>query len=156
MHEVNEQQLGTEDIKFIFSVFNEIGIINQLTRTLFEQVLPDRITVPHFSVLNHLVRLGDGQTPLHLATAFQVPKASMTNTLQGLEQRGLIRLAPNPKDGRGKLVYLTERGRQFREQAIQLLAPHMQVLSERFDVTTLEPVLPVLQNLRQILDEYRD
>ena len=149
------EHLDADQIKFVFSVFNEIGIIHQLSRALFEQVLPDQVTVPHFSVLNHLVRLGDGSTPLQLASAFQVPKATMTNTLQGLEKRKLIEMQPNPKDGRGKLVYLTDAGRNFREQAIQLLAPHMQSLAEAFDVSKLAPVLPVLKELREVLDNSR-
>jgi len=146
---------STEDIRTIFGVFNEIGIINQLSRSLFEQVLPGNITVPHFSVLNHMVRLGDGKTPLELANAFQTPKASMTNTLQGLSKRGFITFSPNPKDGRGKLVSLTEEGRQFREEAILMLAPHLLELAKRFDLKRLADVKPVLEDLRKVLDEYR-
>jgi hypothetical protein len=39
-----------------FRVFNEIGIIEQLSRNLFERVLPDGLTLPQFTVLNHFVR----------------------------------------------------------------------------------------------------
>jgi DNA-binding MarR family transcriptional regulator len=145
-----------QDGGLVFGVLNEIGIISQLSRALFEQVLPDGITVPHFSVLNHLVRVGDGVSPLKIATAFQVPKASLTNTLKGLEQRGFIVMQPNPRDGRGKLVYLSESGRSFRDEAIQLLAPHIENLSRQFEFHKLKPVIPVLQELRECMDRYRD
>lgn len=35
----------------VFAFFNEVGIIQQLSRALFEARLPDGLTVPHFSVL---------------------------------------------------------------------------------------------------------
>jgi DNA-binding MarR family transcriptional regulator len=95
------------DTSLYFELFNEIGILAQLSRALFEARLPKGLTVPHFSVLNHLVRLGDGKTPLALARAFQVPKTTRTHTLSGLEARGLVDLAPNPRDGRSKRVRLT-------------------------------------------------
>ncbi len=82
-----------------FTLFNEVGIIGQLSGSLFERRLPDGFLVSHFSVLNHLVRLGEGKTPLDLARAFQVPKTTMTHTLAGLEGAGLIRFAPNPRTG---------------------------------------------------------
>ena len=154
--ESKNQDIDPQTLNLVFSVLTEIGIINQLSRTLFEQSLPDNITVPHFSVLNHLVRLGDGRTPLSIANAFQVPKASMTNTLQGLEKRCFIVTQPNPNDGRGKLVYLTHQGRAFRDEAIQLVAPHIANLSGSLNVEKLLDILPVLENLREVLDRYRD
>ena len=53
-----------------FALFNEIGIIAQLSRALFEARLPEGIHLPQFAVINHMVRLGDGKTPLALARAF--------------------------------------------------------------------------------------
>ena len=83
-----------------FQLFNEIGIVEQLARAMFEARLPDGMLVTHFSVLNHLVRVGDGRTPLALARAFQTPKTSMTHTLAGLERHGMVDMRPNPKDNR--------------------------------------------------------
>ena len=72
----------------LFDLFNEIGIIHQLTTARLEAVLPDGLIAPHFAVLNHLARVGDGATPQRMARAFQVPKTSLTHTLKGLEARG--------------------------------------------------------------------
>ena len=73
-----------EHVKLVFQFFNEVGIIQQLSATLFNKRLPEGLHVSHFSVLNHMVRLGDGKTPLALANAFQVTKATMTHTLSTL------------------------------------------------------------------------
>jgi DNA-binding MarR family transcriptional regulator len=139
-----------------FSLFNEIGIISQLAGNLFERRMPAGFLISHFGVLNHLVRLGDGRTPMEIATAFQVPKTTMTHTLAGLEKAGFIRFASNPKDGRSKCVFLTEAGSRFREDAIAALQPDLERLAETIPPESVERVLPVLEQLRTYLDEERD
>lgn len=140
----------------LFAVFNEIGIIEQLGRAMFEARLPPGITVPHFSVVSHLVRVADGRTPLELARAFQVPKTSMTNTLAGLERRGLVEMRPNPEDGRSKRVWLTEAGRAFRQEAIAALGPELAAIDEALDGARVAAILPELVRLREWLDRRRD
>lgn len=145
-----------EKIAACFMLFNEIGIIEQLSRTLFQDRLPDGVLVSHFSVLNHLTRVQDGQTPLTLANAFQVPKTTMTHTLGGLEKRGLVRLAPNPADGRSKCVWLTDEGKAFRQKAIMSLAPEMMKMAETIDMDEVAKILPTLTSVRTYLDKARD
>ena len=140
----------------VFALFNEVGIIGQLSTRLFERRLPEGFLVSHFSVLNHLCRLGDGKTPLDLATAFQTPKTTMTHTLGGLEKAGLIVFAPNPRDGRSKCVMLTEAGRRFRDDAIAALGPDMARMIEVIDVGRIIEALPVLEEIRAYLDKERD
>lgn len=138
----------------IFALFNEIGIINQLAAALFESRLPPGVLVSHFSVLNHLIRVRDGATPLQLANAFQVPKTTMTHTLAGLEKRGWVALRPNPRDKRSKQVWLTDAGRAFRDGAIQSLAPDMQRIAG--DLPGLaDDLLPGLARLRAYMDKAR-
>lgn len=40
---------------------------------------------------------------------------SLTRTLKSMEEKGLIYRKPNPNDGRGVLIYLTEFGKEKRE-----------------------------------------
>lgn len=144
-----------QELRRYFELFNEVGIIAQLARTIMENRLPDGMTLPHFSVLNHLVRLGDGVTPRDLSRAFQVPKNSMTNTLAGLEKRGLITVRPNPNDARSRYVFLTRAGRNFREKAIDALAPDIEQIAEHISTREVDVLLPALQNIRRELDENR-
>jgi DNA-binding MarR family transcriptional regulator len=139
-----------------FGFFNEVGIIAQLSRAAFEQRLPDGVTLPHLSVLNHLIRVADGQMPLALARAFQVPKTTMTNTLAGLEGRGLVETRPNPRDGRSKRVWLTPDGRRFRDDAIARLAPDLAVFAERFPQGEVAELVTRLAEIRAFLDAQRD
>ncbi|XYK80737.1 MAG: MarR family winged helix-turn-helix transcriptional regulator [Labrenzia sp.] len=140
----------------LFSFFNEIGIIAQLSRAAMEARLPKGLTLPHFSVINHLIRVKDGQTPLALAKAFQVPKTTMTHTLSGLLDHGLVDMRPNPKDGRSKTVWLTDAGRQFRETAIRSIDPDMSAIKSAIPEEKIAEILPLLAEIRSFMDAYRD
>jgi len=140
----------------IFRFFTEVGVINQLISAKLESFLPGRMTATQFGILSHLSRRPDGETPLHLARAFQVPKTTMTHMLSGLETAGLIVVAPNEKDKRSKIVRITPQGGAFlgaRMQEIgQSLGPIMQGLGmEPFTMS-----LPHLERIREALDTERD
>jgi DNA-binding MarR family transcriptional regulator len=140
----------------LFGFFNEVGILAQLSRALFEARLPPGFNLPQFAVLNHLIRVKDGQTPLALARAFQVPKTSMTHSLAVLERHGLVEMRPNARDGRSKCVFITVAGRGFRQQAIESLMPDMAAIADAYPADRLAQVLPVLIELRQVMDRMRD
>lgn len=140
----------------LFSFFNEVGIIAQLSRAAMEARLPKGLTLPHFSVINHLIRVKDGQTPLALAKAFQVPKTTMTHTLSGLIDHGFVDIRPNPKDGRSKTIWLTEDGKTFREEAIQSIAPDMAALKAAVPEEKIAEILPLLAEIRAFMDTARD
>lgn len=139
-----------------FRLFNEIAIIEQLSRAMLERALPDGMIQPHFGVLNHLVRVADGRTPLELARAFQVPKTTMTHTLAGLVARGLVAERPNPGDGRSKRIWLTPAGRAFRDEVIADLGPVLAPLAAGFAPGRAAALLPDLEALRRVLDAARD
>lgn len=139
-----------------FRLFNEIGIIGQLSRSLLEARLPPGFVAAQFYVLNHLVRVGDGRTPVAIASAFQVPKTSMTHSLAVLEQAGLIEIRKNPGDGRSKLVHITDAGRKFRQDAIDALAPDLKRIAAAVPPDHVARLLPDLEVLRKFLDTDRD
>ena len=140
----------------LFAFFNEIGIIEQLARNQFERVMPHGLKLPHFTVLNHFVRLGGERSPLALAQAFQVSKGTMTNTIQRLEAKGFISVRPDPDDGRGKIVAITEAGRIAREDALAALLPLLQRLEDEFPQSEFAAAIPFLSRIRAWLDRARD
>lgn len=148
--------MDNETRHLYFSFFNEVGIIAQLSRAAMEARLPNGLTLPHFSVVNHLTRVRDGQTPLTLAKAFQVPKTTMTHTLAGLLEHGFVEMRPNPEDGRSKTVWLTDQGRQFREDAIRSIDPDIADLKEAIPADRVAELLPLLAEIRAFMDAYRD
>jgi len=149
-------QTPASDLARFFAFFNEVGILNQLSTAMFEARLPPGFTVSQFAVLNHLIRVKDGRTPLDLARAFQVPKTTMTHSLAVLERHGLVRTAPNPEDGRSKCVWITDAGRSFRVAAVQALAPDVTRLAQSFPSERLSEAMPTLIDLRRLMDGLRD
>ena len=145
-----------ENLRLAFDFFSEIGILQQLSQPRLERRMPHGISYAQFSVLSHLIRTTDGKSPSTLARILQVPRPNMTNTLSGLEKRGHIEIKPNPRDGRGKLIFLTEAGQHVREQAIVSIIPEFVIVSKRFDFSELASFMPVLGKLREVMDLYRD
>lgn len=144
------------DPRTLFALFREIGIIEQLSRTQLEAHLPDGLIAPHFAVLSHLNARGDGAVPINMARAFQVPKTSMTHTLKGLEKGGYIEIRPNPKDGRSKTVWMTPEGKALFHRTIEDLAPRMGEVLGKMDIEKLTEILPILSELRTVMDAARD
>jgi DNA-binding MarR family transcriptional regulator len=145
----------TPDDPLEFRLFNEIGIIEQLARTRFERVMPHDLTLAQFGVLNHFARLGGERSLVRLASAFQVTKAAMTNIVGKLAAKRFVKVVPDPEDGRGKKVSLTEKGLAARNAAIAALGPALRELSGALPRAEIEAALPTLTRLRQWLDTHR-
>jgi DNA-binding MarR family transcriptional regulator len=144
------------DDPIAFEFFNEIGIIEQLSRNAVERVLPRGITLSQFSVLNNFVRLGGERSPAGLASAFQVTRQTMTNTLQRLEAAGLVTSRPDPADGRAKIITITDAGRAMRQRCIDAQAPLLAELGDLLPEAELAALLPGLRKVRILLDRARD
>ena len=95
----------------VLTLFAAVSAAHHAAQRLIEARLPKGMSAAQFAVLERLARLGEGQTPVSVAQAFGWPKTSMSHTLAVLESRGLLRLEPNPRDGRSKCLWLTPKGR---------------------------------------------
>ncbi len=143
------------DVIAIFRFFNEVGIINQLSQSKFESVMPAGMSLAQFSVLNHFVRLGRIESPARLAKAFQVTKGAMTNTLGRLQKQGFVVIKPDPDDGRAKLIEITDAGRQAQQECISKLAPLLIKLNVDLGVEDFAKTMPQLEKIRNYLDNNR-
>jgi len=149
---VNEDNSNADEV---FGFFTEIGIINQLSTAMLAKSLPDGVHPSHFAILNHLTRMGDGKTPVRIASAMQVTKNTMTHSLRVLQDRGYIEVQPDPKDGRGKRVYLTETGRAFREEAIALVRKEFRHVIGENQRAIMRRIRGDLEQMRKHLDDNR-
>ncbi len=57
----------------------------------------------------------DGTPSTSLGPKMGMEATSLSRILKSMETQGLIERKPNPKDGRGVLIYLTDFGREKRE-----------------------------------------
>lgn len=145
-----------EDIATIYRFFTEIGIINQLGNALMEARLPADLNATHFGLLGHLLRRPEGETPLQLAKAFQLPKTTMTHMIKVLGRHGFVEVVPNAADGRSKLVVATPAAARFVQDRMQALVPDVEAVLTDLKVETFADLLPGLERIRQVLDAARD
>ena len=80
----------------------------------------------------------------------------MTNTLQRLEARGLVKVSADPGDGRGKLVGLTDAGRDMRERCVDSVGAVLERLSREVSERDVAAAMPILETVRRYLDSQRD
>lgn len=140
----------------VFTLFNEIGIIDQLATARFARVLAPDLNPSEFGVLNHFVRLPGEKSPTRLAKAFQVTKPSMTAILTKLERKGYVEIKGSDEDRRRKIVTITRFGKAARERGIAAIGPLAEIVVQNQDVSQLEKILPTLQALREFLDAERN
>lgn len=140
----------------IIRFFTEVGIISHLARTAMERRLPDGLSMAGFEVLNHLTHRGPTQSPAQIADAMQVTRGAMTGTLKRLEAGGWVTIDPDPADGRGKLVTLSEAGTKARIAGFQALAEPLAALAAEVGGGDIEAGLPLLARVRAHLDAARD
>ncbi|MEA2684579.1 MAG: hypothetical protein QOK05_2907 [Chloroflexota bacterium] len=78
------------------------------------------ITFGEYEVLAALVRSGTPHrlTPGQLTGAMVLSSGAMTNRIDKLERMGLVERLADPKDRRGTLVSLTDRGRRVVDEAL--------------------------------------
>jgi DNA-binding MarR family transcriptional regulator len=78
------------------------------------------ITFGEYLVLAALRRAGPPyrMNPTRLFNAVILSSGAMTNRLDGLEQMSFVERLPDPADRRGRLVGLTDRGRELVDTAV--------------------------------------
>lgn len=138
-----------------FRVLNEIGIISQLSTNRAARLLAPELNMSQFIVLNHFARLGGERSLVRLAKAMQVTKGAMTNSVSRLVDKGWLAVRPDPEDGRGKRVRLTDDGLAARGRAILKLGEGLAGLSRVVPADELAPTLETLRKLRVWFDERR-
>ena len=85
-----------------------------------------------------------------LADFLAMDRTTLTAALKPLERRGLIRIAVDPDDRRGRLITLTAQGRKLLAKAVPIWREHHAILdrqagptrSLRDDLTHLAKIAP--------------
>jgi DNA-binding MarR family transcriptional regulator len=135
------------------ALFSEVFMADQLARNRISRALPKGMEISHFSVLNHLAKLGEERTPAQLAAAFHVTRGAMTNTLSKLEWAGHVHIRPDWDDARRKFVSISPAGRSARDAALAAIIPVIAGVVRDIGPERIRAVLPVLRELRQRLGE---
>jgi DNA-binding MarR family transcriptional regulator len=101
-----------------------VGLHRRLRRNLEEHVAQVGLNIGEFWTINSLRNAGAPYrlSPGTLAARHELSSGAMTNRLDRLEERGLIRRLRNPDDRRGVIVELTPDGIELARRAVLLAA----------------------------------
>lgn len=135
------------------ALLSELLTSDQLIRNRLMRFLPKGMEISHFSVLNHLARVGDERSPAQLAKSFHVTRGAMTNTLSKLEWAGYVHIRPDWDDARRKMVAISPAGRNARDAALNAIAPMITDLAGELGADKVRAVLPILRELRLKLED---
>ena len=91
-------------------------------------------------------------TPSELYGRLQRSSGGMTKILKRLEDQGLVRRTPDPSDGRGSVVSLTEAGLDVQEQVFNAFLSATQDLLDPLSATKLRETDRVLQGLLETIE----
>ena len=88
--------------------------VQQLLIASFDSIVGVHgLTFARYEALVLLTFSRTGALPLSkIGERLMVHPTSVTNTIDRLEAAGLVRRLPNPRDGRGRLAQITDRGRE--------------------------------------------
>ncbi|MFJ5842654.1 MarR family winged helix-turn-helix transcriptional regulator [Streptomyces shenzhenensis] len=127
--------------------------VARITRRLRQAHAVGDVSLSGVSVLARLAGAGP-DSPGTLAEAERVRPQAMAATLSGLEQRGLVRRAPDAADGRRAIVSITDEGRavlaERRSESVDLLTRALDEFTPQ-EREALRAALPLLDRLAQRL-----
>ena len=95
-------------------------VVNHMARLFFEEL---RKRIKHLGIVPGqfpaLLALWaeDGQTQRELVDKLDIEQATMANTLNRMERDGLVTRKDHPSDGRARIVRLTKKARDIRDDA---------------------------------------
>lgn len=105
-----------------FAIVARVLVLGKfLERRVGRALAPLDLSLWAFDVLATLRRQGSPYTltPTELSLAAMLTSGAMTNRLDRLEERGLVRREPDPDDRRGVRVVLTSAGLELIDRAIE-------------------------------------
>jgi DNA-binding MarR family transcriptional regulator len=88
----------------------------RVTQIYDTQLEPFGLTITQYGLLGRIKAL-DGLSIGELAEKMLMDPTTLTRSLRPLQRRGLLVLAPDPRDKRSRSLHLTERGREAFDQA---------------------------------------
>ena len=135
------------------SLFTELFMADQLARNRITKVLPPKMELSHFSVLNYLAQTSTPRTPAQIARTFNLTKGAITNTLSKLEIAGHVHVTPDWDDARRKQVTISPAGRRAHEAALDAIGPIIGEIVKKIGPKKVQDVLPVLREMRLQLTE---
>jgi DNA-binding MarR family transcriptional regulator len=110
------------------------------------------LTPAQFDVL---ATLGNtpGMNPKTLGARTLITKGTLTGVVDRMLAKGLVRRDPDPQDGRGQIVCLTERGQAVFEQVFPAHGEHVGRVFQRIPELDLARAEALLHAIRRAFEQ---
>ena len=79
--------------------------------------------------------------------------SSLTRTLKSLEEKGMIYRKPNPEDGRGVLIFLTEAGKERRDLSKKSVIEFNEAIKKQVSPEKLAHFMEVADTINELIQE---
>lgn len=141
-------------------LFKDIPTVDYMLRTTWNSVVKAYNTeaakynftmVMGFALLSIDPKHGTPSTSL--GPKMGMEPTSLSRTLKNLEERELIERHPNPDDGRGVIIKLTDEGKESRDIAKQVVMQFNQKIEEQFGLEKLKTFYEVSQGIQNLISE---
>jgi len=94
----------------------------------------------------------EGTPSTALGPKMGMEATSLSRTLKMMEQKGLIERKPNPEDGRGVLIHLTEFGKEMREFSKQVVLGFDEAVQKNVSTEELQIFKKVANTITEIVN----
>lgn len=78
---------------------------------------------------------------------------SLSRILKSMEEKGLIERRPNPQDGRGVLIYLTDFGLEKRKDSKDVVLRFNEVVKNNLTEEQLNSFFEVMETINRLIGE---
>lgn len=94
-----------------------------------------------------------GTPSTSLAPKMGMEATSLTRTLKTLEEKGLIYRKPNPNDGRGVLLFLTNLGKEKRELSKNTVLKFNETIKNNISAEKLQNFIEVSEIITELIQD---
>ncbi len=92
-----------------------------------------------------------GTPSTSLGPKMGMESTSLSRILKGLEEKGYIVRKPNPQDGRGVLIYLTDLGQEKRKDSKEVVLRFNEVVREHLDANDLTGFFNTVDTINKLI-----
>ena len=96
----------------------------------------------------------EGTPATDLGPKMRMESTSLSRLLKSMETRGLIERLPNPDDGRGVLIHLTNFGKEKRNYSREVVLAFNQRVTDQLNTTEIENFYKVVNCIRELSAEF--
>ena len=127
-------------------IMKSINTMHRAQASYRTRIMGDEISAAHHTFI-FAITANPGKTQDELATLLCLNKSTVARVIAQLEERGLCKRTPNPKDKREQLVYPTEAMEELLPRVREVARAWSDIISEGISDEELEVFASVISRM---------